>query len=341
MLEHGLDDLGAGEDDRLGRRCGQLRDGPGGGAGHGRNFGITSEANSRRLASTSAWGISSQGVEHEVDPVDADALPAADLLDEAGRVADGDALGQRPALTRCAGVRLRRRRRQVAEALVGARRVRLTGPQQVAVGEAERRRHAPADGRGVVEVLVAVQEVLRRHLIVDAADGIAQLDAAAVLGRAPLLLGEAHGGHAEAADPAVGGVELGAGRRHGDPQRRVRVAAPASAAPAARASASRSRPRRTARPTTSAAGRGRTRPTSAWSGPGRRRSRRAPSTSTTAPCRPPAARRTGCRAPPPARPRARGGSSPARRRRRRGRRGSAIVRAATAVRNTSGAEQWL
>ena len=69
----------------------------------------------------------------------------------------------------------------------------------------------------MVDVLVAVEEVLRRDGVVDPADRLAQLDAPAVLGRAALLLGERHRRHAEAADAAVGRIELGAGRGHGDP----------------------------------------------------------------------------------------------------------------------------
>src|SRR5207249_778895 len=61
-----------------------------------------------------------------------------------------------------------------------------------------------------------------RHLIVDElADRLAELDAPAILGDALLLLGELAEGEAEAAEPAVGGIELGARARHRHPHRRV------------------------------------------------------------------------------------------------------------------------
>ena len=60
----------------------------------------------------------------------------------------------------------------------------------------------------------------RRH---DAADRVALLDAAEVLRGAALLLGVAGRRDAEAAETAVGGVELGARAGDRDPHRRVRL----------------------------------------------------------------------------------------------------------------------
>ena len=70
---------------------------------------------------------------------------------------------------------------------------------------------------------MAVEEVQRRHPVVHRADRLAVTDAPMVFARPPLLLGVAGRGNAEAAEPALGGVDLGAGRRHRHPHRRMRL----------------------------------------------------------------------------------------------------------------------
>ena len=101
--------------------------------------------------------------------------------------------------------------------------------------------------------------------VTDRADRVALLDAAVVLGGPPLLLVEADRGDAEATEAAVGGVELGARRGDRDPHRRVRAPASASAARCARASTSRAPRRRTRPASTSSGSPGRTRPRSSSS----------------------------------------------------------------------------
>ena len=103
--------------------------------------------------------------------------------------------------------------RQQAERRVRARRVRLARGERAGREIVERAGEPPAGLHAGLVVLVAVEEVDRVHLLVhELADRLAELDAAAVLGDLLLLLGEAAERQAEAAEAAVGGVELGAGR---------------------------------------------------------------------------------------------------------------------------------
>src|SRR5581483_12203347 len=141
----------------------------------------------------------------EVDAVDADRLPRLDLVDDPVGVADGHALGQSTARRRASLRRPTRRRGQPRQQLVGRRRVRLPGEEQVRVRHAEGglERHAPVPRHR--RVLVAVEEVECRHAVGDdLTHGVTRLDAAVVLLRAPLLLGVAGGGQADAAEAALG-----------------------------------------------------------------------------------------------------------------------------------------
>ena len=130
-------------------------------------------------------------------------------------------------------------------------------------------------------------------------------------------------GDAETADAALGGVELGAGAGHRDPQRRMRLLhglrqdvalGHREAVPVPREALLRPHLRQHAHVLVPRLlGRRRV----------RRRSRRARSTSTSARCRTRGGHPRGCRARRRARRRASGGSSPARTRPRRARRGCA------------------
>src|SRR5262245_56105545 len=72
------------------------------------------------------------GVHDEVERIDADRLPALDRLDDPRRVADGDAVGDAAWIAGVAGLGARCRRER-AERLVGACRIRFPGRQEVRV----------------------------------------------------------------------------------------------------------------------------------------------------------------------------------------------------------------
>ncbi len=187
------------------------------------NAGITSRANRRRLSSTCSLGEHVGHVEDEVDLVDADRLPAPRRLADLTRIADADPF-RRSHFVAGAAALAARRRVEVPERLIGVGRIRLAGEQQVAVEQPEHAHEAHAVAHRGPGVLVAVEEVVGRHAVVDhAADRLALAHAAVVLAGAALLLGVAHGGDAEAAEAAVGGVELGAGAGHRHPHRRMRL----------------------------------------------------------------------------------------------------------------------
>ena len=144
---------------------------------------------------------------------------------------------------------VRRPRREVAERLVGPGRIGLPGPQQVRVGQTEQADHGhagrappgpgPRGSRGSSSVVTWSLTTL--------ADRIARLDAPVVLPGPALLLGVAGGGHAEAAEAPLGGVELGARAGHRDPHRRVRLLQRLGQHVALRHREARARRRRTAR----------------------------------------------------------------------------------------------
>jgi hypothetical protein len=160
------------------------------------------------------------GVEDEVDAIDAERFPLLDGADDARRIAVGHALGLLLVGVR-SGCRAAQCRQQ-AERLVGRRGEHLAGRDQlcreIVEGVAEALAHLDA---GLL-VLVAEQEVGCGDLLVhERADRLAMLDAPPVLLDLLLLLVEAREGQAEAAQPAVGRVDLcaRAGDRH--PHRRV------------------------------------------------------------------------------------------------------------------------
>src|SRR5262245_21120316 len=97
-------------------------------------------------------------VHEEVDAVHADRLPALDRARDLLRIADADAFRRGAPAAGIAGIAAAGRR-EIAERLVGARRVRLARPQEVRVGEAEEAEHAQPALRGDCAVLVAVEEV--------------------------------------------------------------------------------------------------------------------------------------------------------------------------------------
>src|SRR5262249_40430371 len=148
---------------------------------------------------------------------------ALDGLDDTRGVADGDAVRDTPGIARAAGLDARRRGER-AERLVGARRVRFAGREEIRIEEREDPEHAHA-GRGRLPgVLMAVEEVQRRDPVVDdAGHRIALLDPPVVLARAALLLGVARRGDAERPDAALGRVQLGTRAGHRHPPRRLRT----------------------------------------------------------------------------------------------------------------------
>src|SRR5215813_4816613 len=128
------------------------------------------------------------GVDDEIDAVDANRLPPFDGGDDLLRAADRDPLRNGSAVAGTVIV-VRRARREVAERMIGPRRVRLTGRQQMGVQQTEHPQHEQTSGGGVVRILVAEEEVQRGDALVHGADRIALLDAATILPGAALLLG--------------------------------------------------------------------------------------------------------------------------------------------------------
>src|SRR5262249_48048188 len=137
-------------------------------------------------------------VDQEVDAVHAAGFPAPERARDALGAAETEPLagllgGLRPR-------RLTAQLRQEAERRVRLRRIRLAHRHELGREVVEVVRHlAPGLERDGV-VLVAVEEVHGRDLVVDElADRLAELDAAAILRDALLLLGELAEREAEAA----------------------------------------------------------------------------------------------------------------------------------------------
>ena len=164
-----------------------------------------------------------EAVEQEVDLVDAAGFPLLELLDDAFGAADADAFGRGAGVARALRGLLAGGGEQAGVG-VGAGRVDFADGQELGgeVGEGLAEAAAGLDAGFVVGV--AVEEVDGGDLLVDEfAGGFAGADAAAVFLDLALLLTEAAEGEAERAEPALGGVDLGARAGDGDPHRRVRL----------------------------------------------------------------------------------------------------------------------
>ena len=202
-------------------------------------------------------------VQQEVHAVDAARLPALERAHDALRPAQAQSLAG--LLARLGPGGLAAELGQEAE-----RRIRPAGKDLAHRGElgrqiVERVRHLPPAFPPHLVVLVAVEEVHRRDLVVDeVAHGVAELDAAPVLGDLLLLLGELAEREAEAAEPAVRGVQLRARARHRHPHRRVRPLVDLGQDGPRRHRPELALDMRIAPRSTSWAGIARTRPSSSW-----------------------------------------------------------------------------
>ena len=165
-----------------------------------------------------AWGIISSALRRKLTPstpIDSHAGSRHDPL----RVADRDALGEPAGRPGC-----RRRAARAPDCRASDRRAsgRPRASTADARSTARRAQHAHPGAAAWSGSSWQKRKFSVATRSLTAPTG-SQTGSACCIRRAPLLLGEARRGDAEAADAARGGVELGAGAGHRHPHRRMRL----------------------------------------------------------------------------------------------------------------------